>query len=178
MMKLRYRLAGVMALIAVWAVFGASAQAQDIRVAFVNTPQVLEQAPQAEAVRNTLQNEFAPRDANLVAEQQKVRALEERLMRDAAIMSDEERRRLERELLAQQRDLKRSRDEFSEDFNIRRNEELARMQREIAESIVNLAREKGYDLIFESGVIYASDRVDITDEVIARLKQDHSKRKP
>lgn len=151
---------------------------QGMRVAFVNTPEVLEQAPQAEAVRNTLQAEFAPRDANLVAEQQKVRALEERLLRDAAVMSDEERRRLERDLLAQQRDLKRSRDEFGEDFNIRRNEELAKMQREIAESIMNLARERGYDLIIESGVVYASDRVDITKEVIARLKRDHQKKRP
>lgn len=153
-------------------------QAQGVRVAFVNTPQVLERAPQAEAVRSTLQNEFAPRDSNLVTEQQRIRTLEERLLRDAAIMSEDERRRLERELLAQQRDLKRLRDEFSEDFNIRRNEELARMQREIAQSIVNLAQEKGFDLIIESGVIYASERVDITDDVISRLKQDHNKRKP
>jgi outer membrane protein len=165
------------ALVAMVCCLGNVALAQDFRVAFVNTPQVLEQAPQAEAVRNTLQSEFAPRDAALVAEQDKIRALEERLMRDAAIMSDEERRRLERELLSQQRELKRSRDEFSEDFNLRRNEELARMQREIADSIVNLAREKGYDLIIESGVIYASDRVDITNEVIARLKRDHAKQK-
>ena len=159
-------------------IHGTAHAQQGMRVAFVNTPEVLEQAPQAEAVRNTLQAEFAPRDAKLVAEQQKVRALEERLLRDAAVMSDDERRRLERDLLAQQRDLKRSRDEFGEDFNIRRNEELSKMQREIAESSMNLARERGYDLIIESGVVYASDRVDITKEVIARLKRDHLKSRP
>jgi outer membrane protein len=147
----------------------------EVRVAFVNTAQVLEQAPQAEAVRLTLQNEFAPRDASLVNEQQRIRALEDRLIREATTMSDEERRRLERELLSQQRELKRSRDEFSEDFNIRRNEELARMQRSIASSIVNLARELGFDLVIESGVIYASERVDITERVIARLKQEHER---
>ena len=149
--------------------------AQEVRIAFVNTAQVLEQAPQAGAVRLTLQNEFAPRDASLVTEQQRIRALEDRLLREAATMSDEERRRLERELLSQQRELKRSRDEFSEDFNIRRNEELARMQRSIASSIVNLAREMGFDLVIESGVIYASERVDITERVIARLKQEHER---
>jgi outer membrane protein len=161
-----------------FALHGIAFAQQGMRVAFVNTPAVLEQAPQAEAVRITLQAEFAPRDANLVAEQQKVRALEERLLRDAAVINDDERRRIERELLAQQRDLKRSRDEFSEDFNIRRNEELAKMQREIAESIMSLARERGYDLIIESGVVYASERVDITKEVIARLKRDHLKNRP
>lgn len=91
-------------------------------------------------------------------------------------MSDDERRKLERDILGQKRETKRARDEFTEDFNIRRNEELAKMQREIALSIVSLAKEKGYDLILENGVIYASERVDITNEVIARLKQDYSKK--
>lgn len=146
------------------------------RIAFVNTPQVLEKAPQAEAVRNTLQSEFAPRDAKLVTDQKKVKQLEDKLSRDSAIMSDEERRKLERDVLSQKREIKRARDEFNEDFNIRRNEELSKMQREIALSIVGLAKEKGYDLILESGVIYASDRVDITNEVIERLKRDYNKK--
>ncbi len=153
------------------------ASAEDAaRIAFVNTPQVLEQAPQAEAVRNTLQSEFAPRDAKLVAEQKKIKELEDKLARDGAVMSEDARRKLERDILGQKRENKRARDEFTEDFNIRRNEELAKMQREIAMSIVTLAKEKGYDLILENGVIYASERVDITEEVIARLRLDYKKK--
>jgi outer membrane protein len=146
-------------------------------IAVVNIPQVLEQAPQAEAVRNRLQSEFAPRNAKLVAEQKKVKDLEDKLARDGAIMADDQRRKLEREILGQKRDINRSRDELTEDFNIRRSEELSNMQREITLSIVGLAKEKGYDLILENGVIYASERVDITKEVIERLKQDYEKKK-
>jgi len=144
-------------------------------IAFVNTAQVLEQAPQAEAVRKTLQDEFSARDSKLQAEQKKIKALEERMARDSLTMSQEEQSKLEREILTQKRDLKRSRDEFAEDFNIRRNEELAKMQRDIATSIVALAKEKGFDLILETGVIFASERVDITKIVIERLKQDFAK---
>jgi len=154
----------------------AADAAEPARIAFVNTPQVLEQVPQAEAVRNTLQSEFAPRDAKLVADQKKVKEQEDKLSRDSAIMSEDKRRKLERDILSQKREIKRARDEFTEDFNIRRNEELSKMQREIALSIVSLAKEKGYDLILESGVIYASDRVDITSEVIDRLKLEYSKK--
>lgn len=155
---------------------GGANAAEAISVAFVNTPQVLEQAPQAEAVRETLKAEFAPRDTDLVAQQKALKLKEDRLSRDGSVMSEEERRKLERDILGQQRELKRARDEFSEDLNIRRNEELSKMQREIALSIVALAKEKGYDLILENGVIYASDRVDITNEVITRLKQDYKKK--
>lgn len=145
-------------------------------IAFVNTAQVLEQAPQAEAVRKTLQDEFAGRDAKLQAEQKKIKSLEDKMARDSLTMSQEEQSKLERDILAQKREMKRSRDEFAEDFNIRRNEELAKMQRDIASSIVALAKEKGYDLILENGVIFASERVDITKSVIDRLKQDFSKK--
>ncbi|MCW8829122.1 MAG: OmpH family outer membrane protein [Gammaproteobacteria bacterium] len=154
---------------------GSVNAAEAPNIAFVNTPQVLEQAPQAEAVRKTLKSEFSSRDAALVAEQSKLKSLEEKMERDSLTMSEEQQRKLERDILSQKRELKRSRDEFAEDFNIRRNEELAKMQREIARSIVDLAKEMGYDLILESGVIYASERVDITGKVIERLKQDFAK---
>lgn len=148
---------------------GAYGAEAEVRVGFVNTARVLEKAPQAEAARAKLQQEFAPRDADLVARQKKAKAMEERLKRDGAVMSEEERRKLEREILGEQRELKRARDEFSEDLNIRRNEEFAKLQREVAEAIVAIAKDAGYDLILEAGVVYASKRVDITDDVIAGL---------
>lgn len=148
--------------------------AAEVRVAFVNSSEVLERAPQAENARALLQAEFAPRDAQLIAEQQKLRSQEERLSRDGMTMNDDERRRLEREVTTLQRDLKRARDEFSEDLNIRRNEEFAKLQREVAKVIVDVAKEAGYDLVFENGVVYASDRVDITNQVIDRLKKSQS----
>lgn len=155
---------------------GSVNAADALNIAFVNTPQVLEQAPQAEAVRQTLKKEFSARDAELVAEQKKIKSLEDKLTRDRVTMSEEQQRKLEREIHSQQRELKRAREDFAEDVNIRRNEELAKMQREISKSIVSLAREKEYDLILESGVIYASDRVDITEKVIQRLKNDYAKK--
>lgn len=149
----------------------ASAFAADVRIAFVNTNKVLEQAPQAESARTLLQNEFSSRDARLVAQQKKLRSQEERLAHDGT-MNNEERHRLERDVVAQQRELKRARDEFTEDLNIRRNEEFARLQREVASVIVQVAKELDYDLVLESGVVYASDRVDITPQVLARLKKN------
>lgn len=156
---------------------GSVSAAEAPNIAFVNTPQVLEQAPQAEAVRETLKKEFSARDAELVAEQKKIKSLEDKLTRDRLTMSEEQQRKLEREIHNQQRELQRAREDFAEDVNIRRNEELAKMQRDISKSIVALAREMEYDLILESGVIYASDRVDITEKVIQRLKRDYANKK-
>jgi len=149
----------------------APLHAAEVSVAFVNTQRVLEQAPQAASARDKLQREFAPRDSELVSAGKQLKGLEERLSRDSSIMSDSERRKLEREILSLQRELKRDREAFTEDLNIRRNEEFAKLQRDVAAAIVALAKENRYDLIFEAGVVYASDRVDITEMVLQRLNR-------
>jgi len=155
-------------------VAGGSALAQsDLRIAFVNAARIVESAPQAALARNRLEEEFAPRDRDLLRMQEDVRALEDRMNEEAALASEAERRRLERELLTQRRELKRAQDEFREDLNIRRNEEFARLQRQVADVITEMAREENYDLILnEAAVIYASDRVDATEQVLLRLRRE------
>lgn len=148
----------------------AVAQAAELKIGFVNAAQILDKAPQAELARSRLEKEFAPRDKSLVDAQKSLRSLEEKLARDSAVMGDSERRNLERDILAQQRELKRAQDEFREDFTIRRNEELGSLQRQVYEAIVSLAKEEQFDLIVNDGaVIYASEQVDITDQVLRRL---------
>ncbi|MDH5784979.1 MAG: OmpH family outer membrane protein [Chromatiales bacterium] len=151
-----------------------SSVAEELRVAFVNIPQILEHAPQADAVRETLDQEFSARDIELTTGDKKLELMKQRLDRESVSLSEEERRKLERDLLTHEREMKRSHEEYSEDRNIRKNEELAKMQSEIRLSIVNLAKEQGFDLVLESGVMYASQRVDITGQVIDRLKKGYS----
>ena len=145
---------------------------QSLRIAFVNATRIVETAPQAAAARKRLEDEFAPRDGDLVRLQKEIRDAEDRLAAQA-LASDTDRGGMEREILAQKRELKRAQDEFREDLNIRRNEEFARLQRLVAEVITTMAREEGFDLIVnEAAVIYASDRVDVTEQVLELLKKE------
>jgi outer membrane protein len=153
-----------------------SASAAEYRLGVVNPIKVLESAPQAEDARKRLEKEFAPRDRKLVASQKALKDREDRLARDGPIMSEAERQRLEREVRAASRELKRDQDEFREDLNLRRNEEFTKIQRLVVEAIQAVAKDKEYDLIVGEGVIYASERVDMTDEIIQRLKRDYKGR--
>ena len=159
----------VSGLLAVLLGFHSYAWSAEIKIGFVNVARVLQQAPQAEAAKKRLEKEFAPRDKRLVAMQKEVKKLQEKLSRDAAVMSDAERRKLEREIISKQRDLKRAQEEFREDFNLRRNEELGKLQRQVFEAIKSLAKDEGYDLLLTDGVVYASDKVDVTEKVQKRL---------
>lgn len=148
-----------------------SVAAQGVKIGFVNLPRLLQQSPQANLIRQQLQDEFAPRERQILAEQKTLQGLAERLERDGALMGDQERRTVERDLSQGDRELKRRRDEFLEDFNLRQNEELTNLQRTLIEQVQKHARAGNYDLIVgEPGILYVSDAVDVTDAVLAALE--------
>ena len=150
------------------------AHAEDYKLGAVNALRVLEQSPQADLARAKIEQEFAPRDKQLVAEQKKLKELEDRLAKDGEIMSESERQKLERDIINMRRDLRRSQDEFREDFNFRRNEEFAKIQKQIIEAIQRVAKDNNYDVVLSEGVIYASPKVDISSLVIEYLKKQGS----
>ncbi len=141
----------------------------DLKIGFVNIPAVLEKAPQAEKAKKRLEQEFSPRDKQLVAQQKDIQSKEERLSRDSAVMGETERSNLEKDILNKKRDIKRSQQEFSEDFNARKNEELGKLQRRIVEAIRTIAKEQNFDLLLTDGVIYASEQIDVTAQVQQKL---------
>lgn len=149
----------------------ASAQAQDIKIGFVNPVKVMETAPQVEAANKRLEQEFAPKEQRIVEMQKELRQMEERLGKDEAIMSEKNLNDLRRDIMAKKRDLKRDQDEFREEYNFRRSEELDKLQKQIYKAIETLAKDMGYDLVVSDGVIVASERVDITDMVLKRLQE-------
>ena len=145
--------------------------AEEYKLGAVNAGRVLEASPQAERARTTIEKEFTPRDKQLVAAQKDLKALEDKLNKDSAIMSESERSKLERDIINRKRELKRDQDEFREDFNLRRNEEFAKIQKDIMDAILKVAKENNYDIVLSDGVLFASPKVDISNLVIEYLKQ-------
>lgn len=146
-----------------------------IKVGFVNISKVLDKAPQAESARERIEKEFAPRDRELLEQQKEIRSMEDKLVKNGAVMSAAERQRQESEIRSLKREIRRLQDEFREDLNLRRSQELSKLQRKVTEVIQELAKAESYDLVVADGVIYAGERVDITDKVIGQLTAQFKK---
>ncbi len=155
---------------------GASAQAAELKIGYVDAVKVLDQAPQGKAALKRLETEFAPRDKKLVELREKIKKLEDDLDKNTLVLKESERRNRERDLLTYKRDLTRATQEFREDYNLRRNEELAALQKLVYRTIVEIAKQQHYDLILHEGTVYASDKIDITDLVLQRLRSKMKKR--
>jgi outer membrane protein len=156
------------AVLIVFSLIGTS-YATDIKIAYVNTVKVIEEAPQSKAALKKLEAEFRPRDKKLVGLRDKIKESEDRLEKDDLVIKPSERRDIERELLTQKRNLRRATQEFREDYNLRRNEELALLQKQISRVIIAIAKSGHYDLVVHEGTMYASSRIDITEKVLRKL---------
>jgi outer membrane protein len=154
--------------------YSVMSRAEDYKIGVVNAVVILEQSPQARKTTALIENEFSPRNKQLVEETKALQVMEEKLTKDAAIMGEAERRNLERDIINKRRELKRNEDEFREDLTFRRNEELAKIQTEIVNAIQIVARDNNYDLVISDGVIYANTKMDMTTLVIEYLSKQAS----
>ena len=145
-------------------------QAAELKIGVVNAGAVLDKSPQKSQALSRLEKEFLTRSKLIEKKQKSVISQRDKLAKDGAILGAQERKDKERAVLSDQRDLKRLQDEYSEDLSIRRNEELRKLEKEIAQAIVDLAKKESYDLVVYQGVIFASDKVDMTAKVLELLK--------
>ena len=147
----------------------ALASAQEAgKIGFVNTERILRDAAPAKAAQQKLEQEFSRRDKELQEMTARLKSLGDKLDRDAAITTDSERQRRQREIAEVEKEYQRKQREFREDLNQRRNEELSQVIDKANRVIKQIAEQEKYDLILQEAV-FASPRIDITDKVLRAL---------
>jgi outer membrane protein len=143
------------------------AQAQGMKIGFVNTERVFREAAPAKRAQQKLEQLFAARNAELAALEKQGRDLQGQLERDLS-MNEAVRRDKERQLADISQRFQRMQREIREDLNLRRNEELAAVQERATRVINQIAEQEKFDLVVQEAV-FASSRIDITDKVIRAL---------
>lgn len=144
--------------------------AAGVKIGAVNFARLIQDSPQAKVVLKALEDEFSPRQRELLARQNELKDRQAKLQKDSAVMGAEERRNAESRFRDDERDLGRRQNEFVEDFNLRRNEELNKLQRDLLVEVQAFGRQNGYDLIIGDGVLYASQGMDLTARVLQAIE--------
>lgn len=151
--------------------FAAAQTPSPTRIGYVDMKRLLDNAPQVVAGRQKLEREFAARDAALKADEKRASDLRERQASNGAAAAKADAAALQREIDALDRSIKRNRDALRADLKTRSDQELDRSWREINDAVVEFARQQGFDLIVPSPVVYASPKVDVTEQILERLRR-------
>lgn len=140
--------------------------------AFINSKLLLEKSPQAIAANTELQKQFGEREQTLRNLAQSIQEMEQTYKSDSAVMSDEQKKKAEDNIIQNKRRFQFEQQSLKEDLQTKQRELLQQVQVSIKTVIQAYGKQQGYDFIFtDSSIAYASDAVNITDEILEELKK-------
>jgi outer membrane protein len=139
-------------------------------IGFVSLDRILREAPAAQAAQKKLEKEFSQRGQELSKHAEQLKKMQENIEKNSVTMSESERLKREREFGEANRDFQRRQREFNEDLTLRRKEEFERVIESANRAVRQIAEAEKLDVVFQNEqVVWASNRIDITDKVIKAL---------
>lgn len=153
--------------------FTASANnTKNFKIGVVDIHKVINEAPQREALMAEIRSEFSNRREELINLNKEIAKQEEKLQRDNELLSADEKRNLETNIMKRKRNLQRAQQSLKEDLSLSENQKMQSLVNEIGTVVEGLATKEGFDVIFtrEAAPFHVSERVDLTEQVIAKLK--------
>jgi outer membrane protein len=168
-----YRSASLLAVTLSGFMLSAPASAE-IKIGVVNFQRLLEEAPQTKSAMQDLENEFAPRRRELMTLQNDLKARDEKMQKEGALMAEGDRQKAEKTLRDEQREFSRKAGEFQDDASQRRNEELNKVQRYLAQEISTYSSAQGFDMVLAES-LFVKPNYDITTQILEVLKTKPAK---
>ena len=152
------------------ALAAGGALAQESKIGFVSTERIFREAAPAKAAEAKIEQEFSKRGKDLQDLAARFKASSEKFDKEAAVLSESERVRRQRDLSEMDKEFQRKQREFREDLNQRKNEELGLVLERTNRVIKQIAEAEKYDIVFQEAV-YISPRIDITEKVLKALNK-------
>ena len=148
------------------------AQATQQRVAIIDVQRVLTQSTAGKATAERLKKLREDQTAKAKAMEEELRKLDADINSKRLSLSAEKLAEMQKQLSDRQINMQRFGQDADRDFGVARDRELAALDGKIQPVIDALAKEMGIAAVFnkfESGLVWASDAIDITDTVIKRF---------
>ncbi|TWI68159.1 periplasmic chaperone for outer membrane proteins Skp [Desulfobotulus alkaliphilus] len=157
--------------------FAGTAFAADVaKIGVFDFETFLRNSKAGQQAKNQVAEEARKLEAQLEMKKQEIEKMRDSLMREAMVLSDEARSQRERDLQIKAMDLRNMEQRFTRSFNQQQNDIMARIQGQVRELIQEIGEKENYLLILENiGVVYAPDRVDITERLILKHDEKYGK---
>ncbi len=151
--------------------FSIAANAE-MKVAVVDVQQAILGSEQAKRLLSQIQEEFKSDEEAIRDIQTEAAALLERAQKDAEVMSDSEKRKLQQQIEGKNNDFVYHRQKLQKAIEDRQAELFEGIDEKVRRAIEALVLDDDYDLIIPRGAaLYVGDLYDITRKVTERLNE-------
>jgi outer membrane protein len=154
-----------------------AAYSSELKVGFVVIDKILSEAPQVKAINEKMMKRFGGKKKELDTMEKDLKSMQDNYKRNELVMTDAKLTELKTKMAAKYQKYKESETSLSQEVNTMRSQELATLRETVRSIIANIAKKDKYDLILSEGVVYGSEKLDISDEVLTQLKKEFKKKK-
>jgi outer membrane protein len=146
------------------------------KIAYVSVEKILTEAPQVQAVNDSMLERFGGRKTELQEMEKEINEMQENYKRNELVMTEDKLNELKNSVIAKIQEFKQKEAVLQQEVATVRNQELAVLQQSVRSIIEDIAKAEKYDLILTSeGVAYANEKLDISNKVLERMKKAFKK---
>ncbi len=175
---IRVAAAAILCLLGMAAVYGQGAAPASGKIAVLNVRQAIVTTAEGKQASAELQSQFAPRQNELETLNKQINDLRQQLAANQTTWSDEQKAKAQTQGQRLAAQLDRKNNELQEDVNQAQGEVVDRIGRKMMDVVDRYARENGFTAVFDSSaqnspIIYASNSIDVTQEIIRLYDQQY-----
>ncbi len=140
------------------------------KIGVVDVQGVFQAMPQAAEIQNSIQMEFKDQIEEVNQLQRDGQFFAERLQRDAATMSEQEKKELQQKILDVRDQLAEKGQPLQQNIQRPSNEERNKLLGLIKQAIDAVAAKEGYDLVLNAGAVsFAKEEHDLSEKVLQQV---------
>jgi len=156
---------------------GAPAALAEVKIAVVDVQGAILQSEEAKRLLQQIQTEFKEEEEEIRTVQSEAAAMLQRLQKDAEVMSDAEKRRIQQQIESRNNDFVYLRQKLQRQIEERQQELFAGIDGKVQKAIEELVKSEDYDLILpRQAALYVNEIYNITRKVTEKLNELDSPR--
>jgi len=145
----------------------ATASAADVKLGYVDLQKALTMSAAGQAAKAKMDSEIKTIEDDVKKRESDLRALQESLQKQAALLSAEARQEKELDFKQQVKDHQRFVKDKQEEMRSKEMTYTQQILRDLGAQVVTMSQDKGITMMFEkSQLVYAVDAIDYTDALI------------
>ncbi|MDC3365288.1 OmpH family outer membrane protein, partial [Pseudomonadales bacterium] len=152
--------------------FGSLSVQAEMKIAVVDVDRAVAGSEAAQKLLRQLQEEFKTDEDTIKKIQTEAAELLQKMQKDADVMSDDEKRRVQQEIESLNNDFVYQRQKLQKEVAARQGELFIGTEEKVRKAIEDLVLENDYDMILpRAAALYVGDLYDVTRKVTEKLNQ-------
>ena len=147
-----------------------------VKVAYVDMQSAILQTEEGKNAKSKIEKEAEAKKKDLLGQQNDLKKLDDELQAQSAVLSEDAKSTKQKEFQNKLANLQKAQMNFEQEVRQKEMQETQKIFQNLSDIINEVAKKKGYDMVFERGsgaLLYASKIDDLTAEVVNQYNVRH-----